>query len=180
MTKVGRRRFVMAAGELLALPHARAQEKMRRIGYLVMSPLTEVPSPERAALIEGLRALGYVEGRNLVPPPRAHLTRFHGIFAPNAKLRAQLTPSGRGKRRPSNATEDTPPEPADPRTPAERRLSMTWAQRLKRVFGIDVNTCIHCGGERLEFGVHQRVRLVLVAVVHPRRSLKLPYSSIAL
>jgi hypothetical protein len=25
----------------------------------------------------------------LVPPPRAHLTRFHGIFAPNATLRAQ-------------------------------------------------------------------------------------------
>lgn len=23
---------------------------------------------------------------------------------------------------------------------------MTWAQRLKRVFGIDVNTCVHCGG----------------------------------
>jgi hypothetical protein len=23
---------------------------------------------------------------------------------------------------------------------------MTWAQRLKRVFGIDVSTCIHCGG----------------------------------
>jgi hypothetical protein len=23
---------------------------------------------------------------------------------------------------------------------------MTWAQRLKRVFGIDVKTCIHCGG----------------------------------
>ena len=21
-----------------------------------------------------------------------------------------------------------------------------WAQRLKRVFNIDVNTCIHCGG----------------------------------
>jgi len=34
----------------------------------------------------------------LVPPPRAHLTRFHGVFAPNANLRAQLTPSGRGKR----------------------------------------------------------------------------------
>jgi hypothetical protein len=25
----------------------------------------------------------------LVPPPRAHLTRFHGVFAPNARLRAQ-------------------------------------------------------------------------------------------
>nr|WP_309544279.1 transposase [Micrococcus luteus] len=30
----------------------------------------------------------------LVPPPRAHLTRFHGVFAPNANLRAQVTPSG--------------------------------------------------------------------------------------
>jgi hypothetical protein len=34
----------------------------------------------------------------LVPPPRPHLTRFHGVFAPNAHLRAQSTPSGRGKR----------------------------------------------------------------------------------
>ena len=34
----------------------------------------------------------------LVPPPRAHLTRFHGVFAPNAALRARLTPSGRGRR----------------------------------------------------------------------------------
>jgi hypothetical protein len=23
---------------------------------------------------------------------------------------------------------------------------MTWAQRLKRVFGIDRETCLHCGG----------------------------------
>jgi hypothetical protein len=23
---------------------------------------------------------------------------------------------------------------------------MTWAQRLKRVFSIDVTTCAHCGG----------------------------------
>ncbi|HUF81464.1 MAG TPA: transposase [Burkholderiales bacterium] len=82
----------------------------------------------------------------LVPPPRAHLTRFHGVFAPNAALRAQLTPSGRGKRPATDA------EPADgnandeQRTPEERRRAMTWAQRLKRVFGIDVNVCVHCGG----------------------------------
>jgi hypothetical protein len=23
---------------------------------------------------------------------------------------------------------------------------MSWAQRLKRAFGIDVSTCVHCGG----------------------------------
>ena len=80
----------------------------------------------------------------LVPPPRAHLTRFHGIFAPNEALRTQLTPSGRGKR-PLTDAESTEAS-TDHRTPIERRRSMTWAQRLKRVFNIDVNTCIHCGG----------------------------------
>jgi hypothetical protein len=77
----------------------------------------------------------------LVPPPRAHLTRFHGIFAPNANLRAQLTPSGRGKGASTDASAH-----AEQRTPDEKRRSMTWAQRLKRVFGIDVDSCQHCGG----------------------------------
>ena len=80
----------------------------------------------------------------LVPPPRAHLTRFHGVFAPNANLRAQLTPSGRGKRPPTDA--ESTDANADHRSPDEKRRSMTWAQRLKRVFGIDVNTCGHCSG----------------------------------
>ena len=31
-------------------------------------------------------------------------------------------------------------------TQAERRDSMTWAQRLKRVSGIDMETCPACGG----------------------------------
>ncbi|MFP2111652.1 hypothetical protein ACQKH4_22205, partial [Escherichia coli] len=29
---------------------------------------------------------------------------------------------------------------------AQRRASMTWAQRLKRVFNIDIETCSGCGG----------------------------------
>jgi len=32
----------------------------------------------------------------LVPPPRAHLTRFHGVFAAHAASRAAITPAGRG------------------------------------------------------------------------------------
>ena len=32
----------------------------------------------------------------LVPPPRVHLTRYHGVFAPHAALRAAVTPAGRG------------------------------------------------------------------------------------
>lgn len=79
----------------------------------------------------------------LVPPPRAHLTRFHGIFAPNANLRAQLTPAHRGKGRPAARDEAAGP---DDRTADEKRRAMTWAQRLKRVFNIDVASCEHCGG----------------------------------
>jgi hypothetical protein len=33
----------------------------------------------------------------LVPPPRVHLTRYHGVFAPNAALRAAITPARRGQ-----------------------------------------------------------------------------------
>ena len=77
----------------------------------------------------------------LVPKPRVNLTRFHGVFAPNSAHRAQVTPAKRGKgnkARTADAPEDT--------TPAERRAAMTWAQRLKRVFNIDIEICNSCGG----------------------------------
>ena len=32
------------------------------------------------------------------------------------------------------------------RSPAERHAAMTWAQRLKRVFSIDIEVCSRCGG----------------------------------
>ena len=65
---------------------------------------------------------------SLVPQPRVNLTRFHGVFAPNSKYRARVTPARRGKRKKSNLANE-----AD-QTPAEKRASMTWAKRLKRVF----------------------------------------------
>jgi hypothetical protein len=35
------------------------------------------------------------------------------------------------------------------KTRAQKHQSMTWAQRLKRVFGIDIETSEQCGGGRL-------------------------------
>lgn len=75
----------------------------------------------------------------LVPKPRVNLTRFHGVFAPNSKYRALITPAKRGKGNKAKVSDE-------PQTPAERRASMTWAQRLKRVFNIDIETCRECGG----------------------------------
>jgi hypothetical protein len=74
----------------------------------------------------------------LAPKPRVNLTRFHGVFAPNSHLRAQVVP---GRR---NGNKAKAPDAQDP-APAERRASMTWAQCLKRVFQIDIETCSHCG-----------------------------------
>ena len=77
----------------------------------------------------------------LVPKPRVNLTRFHGVFAPNSKHRIQVTPSKRGKGSKQAAGEEVQCQ-----SPAERRASMTWAQRLKRVFNIDIEVCSKCGG----------------------------------
>lgn len=33
----------------------------------------------------------------MVPKPRGNLTWFHGVFAPNSKARALVTPAKRGK-----------------------------------------------------------------------------------
>lgn len=44
---------------------ARAQGRRPRIGYLLLVSLNERPSPERQAFLEGLRAYGYVPGKNV-------------------------------------------------------------------------------------------------------------------
>jgi putative ABC transport system substrate-binding protein len=58
---------------LSVAPCAEAQrpEKVPRIGYLILSPLSDPPSAERQAFLDGLRGLGYVEGRNVVIEYRA-------------------------------------------------------------------------------------------------------------
>ena len=51
-----------------------------------------------------------------------------------------VTPARRGKGSEKVA------EDQDEKTPAQRHVAMRWAQRLKRVFDIDVETCGVCGG----------------------------------
>lgn len=80
----------------------------------------------------------------LVPKPRVNLTRFHGVFAPNSKHRVYVTPAKRGKgREQAKAAVNNWVE----KTPEERHRSMSWMQRLKRIFNIDIETCERCGGK---------------------------------
>jgi len=63
------------------------------------------------------------------------------VFAPNSQQRASVTPAKRGRGAQPKAS-----EAGQEKTAAQRRAAMTWAQRLKRVFGIDIETCSACGG----------------------------------
>jgi len=74
----------------------------------------------------------------LVPAPGVNLTRFHGVFAPNHRLRAKIVP-GRANQR-AEETEFPTPGKAPP------AVRINWARRLKRVFRIDIQKCEHCGG----------------------------------
>ncbi len=72
----------------------------------------------------------------LVPKPRVNLTRFHGVFSRgglpyNSKLREYVVP-----QKPVEEQENLKP----------KVYSMTWAQRLKRVFAIEIEKCEKCGG----------------------------------
>jgi hypothetical protein len=59
------------------------------------------------------------------------------------KLRAAVTPAHRGLGSPGQSADQ-----ADSDQPATaRHVAMTWARRLKRVFGIEIEHCTRCGGK---------------------------------
>ena len=102
----------------------------------------------------------------LVPRPRANLTRYHGVFAPAHPWRSSVTGTrcesaipgsdrgiatctGRTARHCRHehyhggtvANDDQQAEFARP-----PKAPLTWAERLRRVFGIEITVCPHCGG----------------------------------
>ena len=83
----------------------------------------------------------------LVPRPRTNLTRFHGVLAPNSRYRDRVTPVSSGKVKKPTADADAEADGRqEPDLTASKRKGMCWAQRLKRVFNMDVSICSACGG----------------------------------
>lgn len=83
----------------------------------------------------------------LVPPPRANLVTYHGVFAPNHTLRDTVVrqageppyPFPRYRRRP----------PGEPRRDDDTaRRGYSWQELLARVFLIDALQCPRCHGRR--------------------------------
>ncbi len=133
----------------------------------------------------------------LVPPPGMHLTRYHaahpcgaplrgslrlcesailpichGVFAPHSKLRAAVTPAHRGQ----GAAQYAAADPAQPPTP--RHVAMSWARRLKRVFGIEIEHCTGCGGKLRIIASIEGPEVIAKILSHLERSAPEPYPSV--
>ena len=78
----------------------------------------------------------------LVPRPRLHLIRFHGVLAPNAKLRALVVP-----RAPEQATGESAVPVTESGCTHGLPARIGWARLLKRVFQIDLAHCPNRGGQ---------------------------------
>jgi hypothetical protein len=113
------------------------------------------PTPDGRALLalsplEFLNALSH-----LIPPPRVHRHRYHGVLAPNARLRARVVALGRDD--PDTAEPDGgSPEAAGTETAAhghdDPAVSLTgaaagsrWARLLARIYEVFPLRCPECG-----------------------------------
>jgi hypothetical protein len=92
----------------------------------------------------------------MVPPPRFHLTRYAGVLASNAAMRAEVVP-GRAKEVERNGVTN---DDAQRELFGEKRAQLIeendsekkptrhpWAWLLRRVFAVEVLVCVHCAGK---------------------------------
>ena len=102
------------------------------------------PTPDGRTLlvlspIEFLAALA-----RLIPPPRVHRHRYHGVLAPHAALRRRVIALARWQ--PDHAPPPIPTDP-DPLTPGQKAARSRWAQLLARIYEVFPLICPDCGAE---------------------------------
>ena len=98
-----------------------------RIAYRMKRPM---PDGTTHLLFTGMELLRRLTG--LVPPPRMNLTRFHGVFAPGAKLRPFLVPA------PAVPGEQEALSVATSHPKRQRAPELDGAGLLNRTFKVDV------------------------------------------
>src|SRR5262249_40132886 len=126
---------------------ANERRKRTRAGQVVLQLKSPYKDGTTHIVMEPLEFMERLAA--LVPRPCLHLIRFHGVLAPNAKLRTKIVPA------PAERATETSSEDAHARSAPAR---MSWARLLKRVFDIDIKRCPNCGGS-----------LKIIACPEPRR-----------
>lgn len=82
----------------------------------------------------------------LIPPPRQNQTRYHGVFAPNASLRAAVTALVPGGPRHDLHAAHHGAESAQPAAAMGGAWRLPWAELFRRVFRDDLLVCPRCAG----------------------------------
>ena len=80
----------------------------------------------------------------LIPPSRMHMTRFHGVFAPNAAWRKLIVVEGLGKLIEEKLGMVS--KPGRPKRELTAEEKYTWATMLRRIYKIDLTICPDCQG----------------------------------
>ncbi len=121
-----------------------------RLVYRLPRPTPDGRNVLRLTPLELLERLSH-----LIPPPRLHRHRYHGVLAPNASLRASVVAIGRPvaevrEVEPAGPDPGCPVRggsggvgPAQPANPARIR----WAVLLARIYGVLPLLCPGCGGQ---------------------------------
>jgi hypothetical protein len=109
------------------------REENGDISYLLKAPWSDGTKAVHFTPLEFVEKLAA-----LVPPPRVHQIRYHGVFAPNHSWRAAVVPKGRV---------ESGLAPGETKIPISRGRRMSWAECLKRTFQIDLTRCPDCAGE---------------------------------
>jgi hypothetical protein len=115
------------------------------------------PTPNGRTIL-GLSPLEFLDALSrLIPPPRVHRHRYHGVLAPNARLRSRVVTLGRDDPATADLNEGPPEAPGDETAvhahedPAATLTGAAarsrWAQLLSRIYEVFPLRCPDCGSE---------------------------------
>ena len=114
-----------------SLSEARLSLNNKQVVYKLKTPYRNGTTPIVLDPLDFLSRLA-----SLIPRPKIHFIRSHAVFAPNCKYRSLIVPQ-------SVLLEKTS---SKEKKKQKKSCSMAWAKLLKRVFDIDIQTCLKCGG----------------------------------
>jgi len=80
----------------------------------------------------------------LIPPPRVHLVRWSGVFAPNSPMRKLIVLKPDVKKGIKFKDGDDKEHGV-----TSNLKNSSWAKMLARVFKVDVTKCAHCNGDMI-------------------------------
>lgn len=102
----------------------------------------------------------------LVPPPRIHLTRFHGILAPHSKFRHLVVPQIVEEKVEEDTNLEKSLEVQESEDNGAKQKRISWAKLLSRVFALDMGNCDHCGGEMRAISAVIKQEVVVKILTH--------------